>query len=64
MDDFNQNPVNSLILLWALYAVLTLVGIVVTIFLIGYPALLLKWVIDWIKRGQEIAKARRQSAPE
>lgn len=64
MDDFNQNPINSLLLLWLLYAVGTLVGIVVTIFLIGFPALGLKWLIEWIKRGQQIARARRESAPE
>jgi hypothetical protein len=39
-------------------------GTVLAIFIIGYPALALKWVIDWIKRGQEFARERRQSVPE
>lgn len=64
MDDFSQNPINNLMLLWLLYAAGTLAGIVVTIFLIGFPCLGLKWLIEWIKRGLEIARARRGPAPE
>lgn len=59
-----ENPVNSMLLLWLLYAALVPVGMVAVIFLFGFPALFVKWTIEWIKRGLENAKARREAAPE
>lgn len=64
MNDFDQYPVGGMLLLWLCYFLLAAGGTVIAIFVIGYPALILKWIIDWIKQGLAIARARRQSAPE
>lgn len=59
-----ENPVNSLILLYVAYFLLAGLGTVLMIFVYGYAALAIKFIIDWIKRGQEIARERRGPAPE